>query len=143
MTELNIETMVVIDSLLQVRDLSAGMTDALCVGKQLLHAICIFRGETIKLYDLKDPIVVRSILRQIEPDSECVICLEPMFGMETVLPFDCGHPMCRDCYDTAVSECPSCREKTPWSSLSLMHISEECKSEVHRRGSVKVGMRVR
>ena len=122
MDEYSVETMIIVDVLLQLRDLHAGMTDAICVGKHLLHGICIFNGYTIKLHDAKDARVVRALLSQMERDGECVICLESLNELQTVIPFKCGHPICSACRKIMTVACPKCRETKLWESLPGIEI---------------------
>ena len=143
MDEYSVEAMIILDVLLQLRDLHAGITDAICVGKHLLHGICIFNGYTIKLHDVKDALVVRALLSQMERDGECVICLESLNELQTVIPFKCGHPMCSDCRKlmSAVA-CPKCRETQSWNSLPAFEINDFVRQAIADTGDAGLRCRV-
>lgn len=144
MTEYNVESLQVCDVLFQLRDLQQELSDAIVVGKYLLHAFCVFRGETVKLYDIKDATVVRSVLTQIENEAECMICLKEMHNESTVLPFACGHPICRDCFvENSTGQCAKCRSSTPWTSQHYIHLDPSIKDAARQNGSVRVSMRSR
>ncbi len=126
MTEYNVEAFTMLDVLLQYRDLCADLTDAICVGKFLLHAICVVNGETIKIHDAKRAVVVRQILSQIQHQAECAVCLAALQGEHTVIPFACGHSLCYACgTQPALVSCPLCRESKRWNSMGLFRVRAE------------------
>lgn len=123
MDEYNVEAMVTIDILLQFRDVCTKKTDALVVGKYLLHAVCFLDGECVPVYDAKDAQVTRSLLSQFERNSECPICLNDLRGCSTVIPFSCGHPLCAECFHehgAGLGACPKCRQRKRWPSKCYM-----------------------
>lgn len=127
MTEHNVESMVMADIFFQYTDVLREQTDGLVIGKHLLHAFCIMNGETVRLYDVKHKSVVRSVIKQFEPDAECSICLEHLMGLSTCLPFACGHAICTSCFTPDLKACPACRDKRSWKSLSLFSVKkDEC-----------------
>lgn len=139
MDEFSVEAMVIVDVLLQLRDLRDGLTDAVCVGKHILHAICIFNGYTIKLHNVKDALVVRAVLSQMERDAECVICLELLESLHTVLPYRCGHPVCKNCsVRFHMTACPKCRETHAWKCGNSIRIEAYAKKAVIEKGDAPV-----
>ena len=139
MSEYNVEALLAADILLQVRDVFEGLSDAIAVGQHLLHAFCVFQGATIKMHDVRDAVVLRAVLTQIETDAECMICLEDLCNLQTTLPFACGHPICRGCFEqNRLRECAKCRTVSPWKAQRYVHIDEATKREAHARGRVYV-----
>lgn len=123
MTEYNVEALIMVDTLLQFRDVSDGITDALCVGKHILHAFCVLDGETLKMYDIKCRQIARQILAQAERNAECTVCLESLKSEFTAIPFACGHVLCHACgMSSDLTSCPSCRETKRWKSLNYFKI---------------------
>ena len=122
MTEYNVESMVRADMYFQYTDMARGLTEAIVIGKHLLHAFCILNGETVKFYDVKDEKVVRSVIKQLEPEAECCICLETLAGLPTCIPFACGHAICTSCFTPSLKACPACRDHRSWKSLSLVSV---------------------
>lgn len=129
MSEYNVEAMQMCDILFQMKDVSNGVTDVIWVDKYLLHAFCVFRGEIIRFYDVKDATLVRSILTQIENDAECMICFRELYNISTALPFACGHPICLECNNKiSMNNCAKCRLSTRWKSQHYIKLNEEVKS---------------
>lgn len=139
MSEFNVEAMQILSLLFQLKDYREGRTDVITIDKYLLHCICVFRGESVRLHDIHDATLVRTLLTQIENDAECMICLKDLYKNETVLPFACGHPICSECfYSSCMKSCAKCRTCKPWKSQRYMHLHDEVKKAAHAGSVIEI-----
>ena len=139
MTAFNVEALVAADIIFQLHDVTQALSDGITVGKYLLHAFCVFKGEFIKMFDVRDATVVRSTLSQFEHEAECMICMNDLHMRPTVLPYACGHPICKSCFeDIDLRECAKCRLRAPWPSQAHLKIDDDVKDAAQANGMIRV-----
>lgn len=116
-TEHNMEAMCTIDVLLQLGKSMRDGTPTVVVGKHMLHACTYMNGAELRHYDVKKRDKFTMMLKSFAPGLECVMCLEEFSNVETMIPFECGHPVCAGCSSEQgrrLVSCPSCRCTRRW-----------------------------
>lgn len=128
-TAFNIDAMLVVDVLLQLQDKLVNQATALVLGKCMLHAVLFMKGSNLRLYDARDPIIVRNLLSNFDVEGECAVCFTELETTNTKSPFACGHPLCSACSRARLDACPLCRVGKKWPTVAAATAVCVCERE--------------